>query len=142
VKDYSYFAFPTIDEDVEDSLLVVYDGLILHAGSQSKPGAKRAMAYFVDNEQQKELSNATGGLSPNIRIESSFYPPIKQKALSMYEKAGHLTYALDLSTPTQVAEIVLKGLVEFMEFPEQYRSILQDIDLKAKEVFDILYGER
>ncbi len=138
VKDYSSFAFPTIDEDVEDSLLVVYDGLILHAGSESKSGAKRAMAYLVDNEQQKELSQATGGLSPNISIESSFYPPIKQKALSMYEEGGHLTYALDLSTPTPVAEIVLKGLIEFMEFPGQYRSILQDIDLKAKEVFDIL----
>ncbi len=142
VKDYDYFRFPQIDNNMEDTLLVVFDGLILHTGSENKSGAKKVMGYLANKESQMLLSKATGGLSPNKTIDYNFYPEIKKKAIYMFDSSDNWTYAFDLESPTPVTDIVLRGLIEFMEFPKQFMVILQDIEKQTDKVFSMLDNDR
>ncbi len=134
-EDFDFFPFPIIDEGIEMTSLGPIDGLILSKDSDNKKASEKVMSYLAGVEPQKAMSKGSGALSPNIKIQESFYTDLQQRIIRVINASSNWVFNYDLATPPNVSEVGLNAFAEFFEFPDTYETILQNIEKDIKGVF-------
>ncbi|OHD14960.1 MAG: hypothetical protein A2086_14010 [Spirochaetes bacterium GWD1_27_9] len=131
--DYDFFPFPTIDKNVEDVCLGPIDGIVLSKDSKNIEGAKEVIYHFSKTESQMLISKYIGNIAPNINVPESFYGEFQKNTVNIIKNTPNWAFNYDLATSPEIAEIGLNAFAEFIEFPELYKTILENIDKKIKE---------
>jgi len=126
--DYDFFKFPIIDPNIPTVSLGGIDGLIIPKNAYNKSGAKDAIAFFVNNYAQKEMSKGSGCIAPNILVEETFYTDMQKKMLKNIKKDLLWAFPYDLSTPPEIASLGLTFFSEFLEFSENKNFLLSELD--------------
>ncbi len=133
-KDYDFFSFPLINENIPFAALGPIDGLIIPFKSLNKSGAKEVLYYLTDIENQKAMSTGSGALAPNILISEDFYSNMQKKIIKDINKAEFWAFNYDLATPPSEADLGLKMFAEFLEFPNEYELILNRLENNLKRI--------
>lgn len=126
-EGFDFFAFPVLDPDIAKAALGPIDGIVLTRSSANHRFAKRVLAYFAELKPQQEMSKGSGALAPSLQVPRSFYSPFKQRLLAERESARVWMFNYDLATPPAVADRGMDSFNELIAFPNQYRTILHDL---------------
>lgn len=122
---YGFFPFPTIDPKIPPVALGPIDGLVVPQAARNSAGAKALVRYFSDRGVQEAISRGTGALAPNLEVEAEkIYSPLKMEVAAEVARASAWAFNYDLATPPERAEIGLDLFAEFLEFPDQYKYLL------------------
>jgi ABC-type glycerol-3-phosphate transport system substrate-binding protein len=123
-SDYGLFPFPQIDRQIPRVALGPIDGLVVPQSAKNVPGAKSVLRYFARPEVQARISQASGAIAPSRAVSESVYSPLKQAVYAEIASASAWAFNYDLAAPPDRAEIGLDLFAEFLEFPDQYRMLL------------------
>ena len=133
-RDYDFFPFPTIDPDTPGVSLGPIDGVVL-AKKEKMEVAKTALASFADVAPQQVMCQMMGSLAPNQNIPPSVYTEIQQRMLSTIAETPHWAFNYDLATPDPVAQAGLDSFAKFLDHPERYLEILNELEAQANAYF-------
>ncbi len=133
-QDYDFFPFPTIDTGAPGVSLGPIDGVVL-AKKEKNDVAKMALAGFADIAPQEVMCRQMGSLAPNRNIPLSVYTELQQRMLNTIAETPHWAFNYDLATPHPVAEAGLDSFVKFLNHPERYLKILDELEIQAKNHF-------
>jgi len=134
-RDYDFFPFPVIDPAIPSVSMGPIDGLVVPKKALNREGAKKVLTYLSDIGPQQAMSRGSGALAPNLKVPRTSYGDMQQRILDVIGSSAHFTFAFDLSTPPQVAELGLNAFSEFLEFPSEFRQIQQKLATEATEQF-------
>jgi ABC-type glycerol-3-phosphate transport system substrate-binding protein len=123
-SDYGFFPFPRIDRQIPRVALGPIDGLVIPLSAKNADGAKAVLRYFARPEVLIRISKASGGMAPGRAIPESHYSPLKKAVHAEIAGASGWAFNYDLAAPPDRAEIGLDLFAEFIEFPDQYRMLL------------------
>ncbi|SHO49951.1 multiple sugar transport system substrate-binding protein [Desulfopila aestuarii DSM 18488] len=126
-KDYDFFPFPTVAENVPRVSVGPIDGIIISRASENHDFAKNVLAYFAGTEAQKLMSTGSGALAPNQTVSDNFYSPFKLRLKQEIEHSERWAFNFDLATPPEIADRAMDSFNELIEFPGQYLQILSDL---------------
>jgi len=135
--DYDIFEFPVLDKSIEGCSLGPIDGIVIPAKSWNKEQAKEAVAYFANVETQKLMSTGSGSFAPSMRVEDSFYTESQARLLNEIRANPNWAFNYDLATIPEVSEIGLAAFGDFLEFPAEYKRILQSVQKDAQTQFEL-----
>jgi ABC-type glycerol-3-phosphate transport system substrate-binding protein len=133
--DFDYFVFPEIDKDIPKVAVGPVDGIVLTRNSANPLYAKTVLATFAGDIPQQMLSEGSGSFAPSLRVPHSFYTKFKQKIIKEVEKTPFWAFNYDLATPPPIAEFGMNSFNELIEYPDQYESILENVQLQAEKIF-------
>lgn len=131
-EDFDFFQFPVVNKDIEMTSLGPIDGLILSKDAQNKAASEKAMSYLSSVEPQKAMSKGSGALSPNIKIKNTFYTDLQQRIIKVINDSPNWSFNYDLASPPEVSEVGLKAFAEFLEFPDTFEAILENVEKEIK----------
>ena len=134
-EDYGFFSFPVIDPALPAVALGPVDGLVLPRSAKNQEGAKAALRHFAGAPAQETLSRGTGSIAPHQDIQDSAYSPLKMAIRQEIRRSAAWAFNYDLATPPAAAEVGLNLFAEFLEFPDQYRLLLDRAEDRMKAVF-------
>jgi ABC-type glycerol-3-phosphate transport system substrate-binding protein len=134
-KDYDYFAFPRVDDNVPMVALGPIDGFVMAKGALHPEAARQFLAFLATPEPQVIWTQGQGALPPNIQVDPMIYDALIQRVLQDVAKADTFAFNYDLATPPPMAEAGLNAFSEFMAQPDNYMSILQKTENSRLEIF-------
>jgi ABC-type glycerol-3-phosphate transport system substrate-binding protein len=123
-SDYGFFPFPRVDRQIPRVALGPIDGLVIPQSAKNVAGAKIVLSYFARPEVQAWLSQASGGIAPGREVPENLYSPLKKAVYAEITSASAWAFNYDLAASPDRAEIGLDLFAEFIEFPDQYRMLL------------------
>ena len=135
-KEYDIFSFPVIDKNIEGCALGPIDGIVIPVKAHNKYEAMQTIGYFTNVENQKLMSLGSGAFAPSMMVEDSFYGVAQNRLLKSVRENPNWAFNYDLATPPDVAEIGLTAFEDFLQFPSEYRSILENIQKQIKIEFE------
>jgi len=135
-QDYDFFPFPTVDKGVPKVAVGPIDGLVLSRGSANPEFAGTVLVYFSEIEPQQRMSEGSGGLAPSLQVPRAFYSPFKQRLIEEIESTPYWAFNYDLATPPAVAEQGMDSFNELVEFPDQHKAILENLQAEVQVLFD------
>lgn len=127
-SDYGYFSFPIIDPDVEMSALGPIDGLVVPKDSVNSDGAKKALAFLSNHESQRIMAMGSGAFSPSNDVDKSIYNQLQLNMLDEIDNQPYWSFNYDLATPPEVADLGLDLFIEFLELPNDYEFLLDEME--------------
>jgi ABC-type glycerol-3-phosphate transport system substrate-binding protein len=133
--DYDVFDFPVIDENLPKVALGPVDGLVVPKDSVNPQGALDVLAFFAEASSQKNMAFRSGALSPSTEVDRSAYGYIQQKIYTSIDDQELWAFNYDLATQPDVANLGLQLLTEFLYFPQNYSSLLDEVTPKVKMLF-------
>lgn len=133
-QDYGFFPFPVIDPAIPVASLGPIDCVVL-PHTRKVQAAKKVLPYFIDVAPQHEMLKGIGSLSPNQEMPMSLYTEYQQEMLRAINDAPYWAFNYDLSTPEPVAEIGLQAFVKFVERPDRYLEILEEVESQVSAYF-------
>ncbi len=128
--DYGFFPFPTIDPNIPRVALGPIDGLVVPLQAKNLSGAKAVVKYFAGSHAQEEMSRGSGAMAPNLAVSDSAYSPLKLAIRNEISQSSAWAFNYDLATPYDRAEVGLNLFSEFLEFPDQYKIILDKAEAR------------
>lgn len=137
-EDFGYFTFPVVDDEIPLTALGPIDGLIVPKDAVVTDGALEAIRFLSSASSQTAMAKGSGAFSPSNQVPVSVYLPLQQAILADVQKQPNWAFNYDLATPPPVAEVGLTLFNEFFAFPEHYDALLQEADLKIKQIFNTL----
>lgn len=129
---YGVFSFPVMDEQIPQVALGPIDGIVLKKGTVNAQVAKEALVHFADKRVQLKMAVGAGGFSPNQNIHKTAYSAIQQEMLEDIEQTDVWAFNYDLATSPEIAELGLDFFVEFLEFPDLYIQLINELEENAK----------
>lgn len=129
-SDYGFFPFPTIDPKIPRVALGPIDGLVVPLQAKNLSGAKAVVKYFAGSHAQEEMSRGSGAMAPNLAVSDSAYSPLKLAVRNEISQSSAWAFNYDLATPPDRAEVGLNLFSEFLEFPDQYKLILDKAEAR------------
>jgi len=133
-QDYDFFPFPSIDPNVPGTSVGPIDGVVLPKKGEIK-AAKTVLPYFSEIAPQQEMSQAVSSLSPNQNVPRSDYTELQQRILNIIAETPYWAFNYDLATPPSVAEAGLDSFAKFLDHPDRYLEILNELEAQAKAYF-------
>jgi multiple sugar transport system substrate-binding protein/raffinose/stachyose/melibiose transport system substrate-binding protein len=133
-KDFDYFIFPAINTNIAAGALGPIDGIVLSRDSANHEFAKTVLSYFAEPTPQKLMSAGSGALSPSLEIPADFYTPLKQRLFHEIKKTPFWAFNYDLATSPLIAEKGMDSFNELIMFPDQYREILQNLQMEIAQI--------
>ena len=128
---YGFFPFPTIDPDIPPVALGPIDGLVVPQAARNMAGAKALVRHFAGRGVQETISRGTGALAPNLEVDAGkIYSPLKMEVGAEVARASAWAFNYDLATPPERAAIGLDLFAEFVEFPGQYKYLLDAAEVR------------
>jgi hypothetical protein len=97
--------------------------------------AKNVLAYLAETEPQQRMSEGSGSLAPSLLVPKEFYSPFKQRIIEEIKNTPYWAFNYDLATPPPVAEKGMDSFNELIEFPDQYDSILENLQMEVRGLF-------
>lgn len=126
-KEFDFFDFPMMDENIEKTALGPVDGIIVPKESVNPEGALEAIAYLARLESQRSMALGSGSLSPSLEVPSNTYGVLQREILQNIQEQKYWAFNYDLATKPEVAELGLQLFSEFLEFPEAYQTLLKEM---------------
>ncbi|OIQ70532.1 sn-glycerol-3-phosphate-binding periplasmic protein UgpB precursor [mine drainage metagenome] len=134
-RDFDFFAFPSLREELPKVILGPIDGLVIPKKASNKAGAKQALVYLAGVQAQQAMSRGSGALAPNLQVPLGFYSDIEQRIAADIRHSAFFAFNYDLATPPAVAERGLDAFSEFLAFPKAYPEIIDKLARDARERF-------
>lgn len=132
-KDYDYFSFPIINENIANSALGPIDAILLPKKSNISK-AEKVLALFADQDVQKAMSIGSGALSPSKDILPHETKPIQIKIHKELRQISDWSFNYDLATPPEVADLGLKLFENFLKNPSKYDKLLEQLESDIKKL--------
>lgn len=137
-KDYDYFAFPIIDENVPHASLGPIDGFVIPQKAKNPAAAKAFLVYLTDPAAQLAFAEGGGHLAPSLKADTSGYDVVKAAIAKEIAADAVFAFNYDLATPPPVAEVGLNAFSEFMANPGDYKAMLERVQEDAAAEFAAL----
>lgn len=135
-NDYDFFEFPSIADGVPNAVVGPVDGLLIAANAKNPEGAQKLLAWLIsDPAVQAKWAAAQGALSPNVKVDTSTYTPVMQRALAAVNGADAFAFNYDLATPPPVAEVGLNMFAEFMNDSSSIDALMDKTQTAAADAF-------
>ena len=132
---YGFFPFPTIDPAIPPVALGPIDGLVVPQAARNLAGAKALVRFFAERGVQETISRGTGALAPSLEVEAEkIYSPLKMAVAAEVSRAAAWAFNYDLATAPERAEVGLDLFAEFVEFPDQYKYLLDAAETRLANV--------
>lgn len=132
--DYGFFAFPTMNDQVPSVALGPIDGIILPKESINIDGAKEALLFIASKENQTIMSTGSGAFSPSSEVDEESYTPIQLEVLNYLNQKQKWAFNYDLATEPEIAELGLSMFKDFLDFPEAYEFLLEELNINVKRL--------
>ena len=132
--DYGFFPFPVIDPNIPPVALGPIDGLVLAKNAKNSAGAKAALRHFSSVRVQEAMSRGTGAIAPVLGASELAYSPMKLGIRREISAASAWAFNYDLAASPETAEIGLRLFAEFIEFPDQYKILLEKTEQRMKQL--------
>lgn len=132
-RDYDFFPFPILDDDVPLTAVGTIDAVALPRGRSA--AAKAVLPHFSDIEPQKIICGSHGAISPNQNMPADFYTPMQRRIRKAIRETPHWAFNYDLATPPPVADVGLDSFAKFVKQPDRYLEILEQTEKMAKQRF-------
>ena len=126
-RDYDYFTFPVIHENVPIVSIGPIDGIVISRASENHGFAKQVLAHFAGQDSQKIMSAGSGALAPDNTVPDTFYSPFKLRLKEDIEHSAQWAFNFDLATPPAIADRTMDSFNELIEFPGMYIQILKHL---------------
>ena len=130
--DYGFFAFPTIDPQLPPVALGPIDGLVVPRQAKNIQGGKAVLKFFADRNAQEEISRGTGAIAPGLAVPDAVYSPLQKSIRAEISRASAWAFNFDLAAPPERAEAGLELFAQFLEFPRQYKVLLERTDKRLR----------
>ncbi|MBL8965540.1 MAG: extracellular solute-binding protein, partial [Spirochaetaceae bacterium] len=131
-EDYGFFPFPAVDPGTEDCALGPVDGVVIPRLAKNPEGAKRALRYLAEAVPQEAMSRGSGALAPSAAVPPSFYTGIRRQVREVVAAAPRWAFNYDLAAPPEASAIGLDLFASFLQFPGQYRALLERAEERTK----------
>ena len=132
--DYGFFPFPEIDQNIPPVALGPIDGLVLAKNAKNSAGAKAVLRHFSSVRVQEAMSRGTGAIAPALGASELAYSPMKLDIRREISTASAWAFNYDLAASPETAEIGLRLFAEFIEFPDQYKILLEKTERRMKQL--------
>lgn len=132
-RDYGFFPFPSIDPAIPRVALGPIDGLVLPREAKNPAGAKAVLKHFAGVQVQEAMSRGTGAVAPHLGVADAAYSPMKQAIRHDIAETYAWAFNYDLAAPPGAAEIGLSLFAQFIEFPDQYKLLLEKAEARMKQ---------
>ena len=135
-KDYDFFPFPSIAEDVPGAVVGPVDGLVISNDGDNRAGAEAFLSFMMSNaDVQASWTGAYGALSANVNVDPANYNDVMQRVSTTVAAADVFAFNYDLATPPPVAEVGLSMFSRFMDDPSKVDDILAQVAKDAAQAF-------
>jgi len=131
---YGVFSFPVIDSEVSYTSVGPVDGVILGKDALNKEGAKDAILQFSELTNQIEMGMGSGAFVPNRKTPDNVYDELHLKMLKDMNRSKYWAFNYDLATSPELAEEGLDFFIEFLNFPDAYETLLDDLTKATKQL--------
>lgn len=131
-RDFDFFAFPRIKENISNTSIGPVDGLVVTKKSANRELAKKLLPRFLDTSPQQAFSRGSGAFATSLDVPKSHYSPLKQRLFQHIQRSDSWAFAYDLSTSPSIADFGLDSFTELLAFPDQYLEILANLDQQAQ----------
>lgn len=145
VEDYDFFDFPDINggggggsaEGTANvgasSATVGGDTIVMF---NDTPSARSLVKYLATGDAWMPWVEAGGYTTPNKSVDVSSYPdPLSQKVAQQLTEADPVRFDADDLMPAEVQQAFWKGILDYVQNPDQLDSILADIESTAKDAY-------
>lgn len=140
-RDFDYFQFPVVNNEIPIVSLGPVDGLVLPKEAQYLAGGKAVLSFMASVKAQEAMSIGSGALSPNRQIDPSIYSDIQLKMVEDIEKNKGWAFNYDLATPPEIAAIGLNLFKEFYLFPQDYNYLLEEAQSRMNQAWSMIGRE-
>lgn len=132
-EDYGFFPFPEIDKGVSMVSLGPIDGVLM-AKDSKKSKLSNSVLYHLAKEKTQEVFNSdSGAIAPHVGVRDEVYNPIQLEIKTLIKDSEYWAFNYDLASTPIVSEAGLDLFVNFLQDPESYSDLLQDMENGIKK---------
>ena len=135
--DFDLFPFPVIDSEIPLATEGAMAGLALSGAGGNTEGALQLLSCLSSTEAQKAYAakHSVPMTNPNVPIET--YPEgdrdLLTEVFALNEHSFHQN--LELATIPPVTDVAKREFPRFLTFPDQYMTVLEQLDKVSQEEF-------
>lgn len=135
-KDMDFFRFPIIDKSVPIGEDLPTDGFMIPAKAPNPELAKDFIAFLASVEGQRVFAEDMGRMVPNKDVPNEVYDEQALKGKAMIESTDALAQFYDRDMDPQMAGDTMDLLMKFWQYPDQYRSIMEEMEQIRQKAMD------
>jgi ABC-type glycerol-3-phosphate transport system substrate-binding protein len=133
--NFDFFAFPTLNPNVEQAEIVHIYGAFMLTDSDNRMASEDFLKYLGSEETQSMNAIGVNRLMGDRRVNSRYYGDIYNRGLDFVTDVRHLVPLFELSTNPDFAEPALEIFVSFWSSPGDIDSALNALETLRQEVF-------
>lgn len=131
--DFNFFPFPTINSQYQGAITVGADVVVAMRNNNS---VKKLVQYLATADAQAIWVKRGGFTAVNKNVPVSDYPdPVAQASVTMLTSAPIVKYGAGDVMPSQVQTAMWKGLLTYIQSPDQLDSVLGQIESTAATAY-------
>ena len=131
--DFNFFPFPTINDSYKGAITVGADVVVAMRNNNS---VKQLVQYLATADAQAIWVKRGGFTAVNKNVPVSDYPdPVAQASVTMLTSAPIVKYGAGDVMPSQVQNAMWKGLLTYIQSPDQLDSVLGQIESTAQSAY-------
>jgi alpha-glucoside transport system substrate-binding protein len=132
-EDINFYAFPDIKPEYAGLRQISGEGVGL---LKDTPQGRALIKYMASAEASALLAKAGGWLTPNKLVPSDVYPSeFNKQAAKVLAKASGVYYDAGAIIPAAMDQALWKGLLSYLQSPDQLDSILAGLDTVQKDAY-------
>jgi alpha-glucoside transport system substrate-binding protein len=132
-QDYDFFSFPTINPKYAGAVTGGADVVVMF---QDTPASRSFLKYMAMAKAWESWAKRGGYTSPNRSMILEVYPdPLASKMAKLLTTSPIFRFDADDLMPAEVQKTFWKGAMDYLRHPERLNTILQEIELVAKETY-------
>lgn len=133
--DYDFFPFPIMNRNVPLCAAGPIDAIAIPKESRNKTKALPVLKFFTTTSAQEAMSLGSGALAPSLEVPASFYTPMQQRIRDAIKDAQYWIFPYDLATPPPVAKAGLRMFSNFLDSPDTYLQLLEEMEKSSQSYF-------
>lgn len=127
-KDYGFFPFPTINDEISMVSLGPIDGILMSKGGKISELSRKVLYHFAQEKTQEVFNSDSGAIAPYLGVDDDVYNPIQLEIKDLIKLSEHWAFNYDLATTPVVSEAGLDLFVNFIEEPDRFRELLIELE--------------
>ncbi|WP_417812640.1 ABC transporter substrate-binding protein [Thalassospira alkalitolerans] len=136
--DFDVFEFPQIKEGIEMAVEGVVEGWAASGAGENTENAVAMLQCITEREPQELFSRQAQRMAANKDVPVEIYEPASfqptiEKFHDMLESPFHQN--LEMATHPGVTEVAKRELPRFLAYPDQYMTVLEQLENRRKDVF-------
>ena len=135
--EFDMFPFPTINPDIPDATEGAMEGWSLTGAGENTEAALAILTCIAGAEQQTTYAELAARPMPNPDITLDVYAddvkPFIERLQGLNDSSFHQN--MELATIPPVTDVAKREFPRFLTFPDQYMTVLEQLDKVAQEEF-------